>query len=63
LQVFNRWGSVVYYNKNYNNEWDGTGAENFIGSQLVDGGYYYSVKATDTKGETQLFKGFVIIQR
>ncbi|MFM1929323.1 MAG: hypothetical protein RL387_651 [Bacteroidota bacterium] len=63
LEVFNRWGNIVYYNSNYNNEWDGRGTNNFIGQELMDGGYYYTLKAKDIKGSTQIFKGFVLIQR
>ena len=63
LQVFNRWGNVVYANKNYKNDWDGKGAGNFTGQDLVDGGYYYTLKAIDDKGAIQQFSGFVIIQR
>jgi len=63
LEVFNRWGNTVYYNSNYNNEWDGKGTNNFIGQDLIDGGYYYTLKAKDFKGNIQIFRGFVIIQR
>ena len=63
LEIFNRWGNIVYSNSNYNNEWDGRGTNSFFGQDLLDGGYYYNLKATNTKGETKIFKGFVIIQR
>ncbi len=39
LEVFNRWGVLVYETKNYNNLWDG---RNMSGSDfLADGVYYY----------------------
>ena len=63
LEIFNRWGNVVYYNSNYNNDWDGRGTNNFIGQDLVDGGYYYTLKAKSSNGNIQIFKGFVLIQR
>ena len=63
LEVFNRWGNVVYTNPNYNNDWDGRGTNNFIGQELLDGGYYYSLKAKFANGNVQIFKGFVLIQR
>ncbi len=63
LEVFNRWGNVVYTNGNYQNDWDGRGTGNFAGQNLVDGGYYYSLRAVDVTGKVQVFKGFVIIQR
>ena len=63
LQVFNRWGNIVYENKNYNNEFDGKGTGNFLGKDLVEGGYYYVVNAIDQNGKKQEFKGYIIIQR
>jgi gliding motility-associated-like protein len=63
LEVFNRWGSVVYTNSDYQNEWDGKGSGSFLGQDLVDGGYYYKIRTRNTKGETQLFNGYVVIQR
>lgn len=63
LEVYNRWGNVVYSNANYNNEWDGRGTNNFIGQDLMDGGYYYTLKAKSANGTVQIFKGFVLIQR
>jgi gliding motility-associated-like protein len=63
IQIFNRWGNQVYSNNNYNNDWDGKGTGNFAGQDLVDGGYYYKIKAIDDKGAVQILNGFVIIQR
>ena len=63
LEVFNRWGNIVYSSNNYKNDWDGRGNGTFAGQSLVDGGYYYSVRALDDKGKEQVFRGFVIIQR
>ena len=63
IQIFNRWGNVVYTNADYQNDWNGQGTGNFAGQDLVNGGYYYTVKATNEMGKTQIFKGFVIIQR
>ena len=63
LSIFNRWGNVVYTNSNYNNDWDGKGTDTYFGKDLLDGGYYYSINAKDIKGATQVFKGFIIIQR
>lgn len=36
LQVFNRWGKLVYENQNYDNKWDG--------GNLADGTYFYIFK-------------------
>jgi gliding motility-associated-like protein len=63
LEVYNRWGSIVYTNRDYQNEWDGKGSGTILGQDLVDGGYYYKIKATNQKGESQFFNGYVVIQR
>ncbi len=63
LEIYNRWGNVVFYSANYNNEWNGKGTNNFIGQDLMDGGYYYTLKAKSITGTVQIFKGFVLIQR
>jgi gliding motility-associated-like protein len=63
LEVFNRWGNIVYTNNNYNNEWNGKGTNNFLGQDLVDGGYYYTLRAVDDMKNVRVFKGYVIIQR
>jgi gliding motility-associated-like protein len=39
VAVYNRYGSVIYSNSNYNNDWDGT----YKGKPVADGTYYYSV--------------------
>ncbi|QMU30988.1 DUF7948 domain-containing protein [Adhaeribacter radiodurans] len=51
LKVFNRWGQVVYNQKNYQNTWDG--------NSLPEGIYYYHL--TNSKGNN--WKGWVEIVR
>jgi len=51
LKVFNRWGQVVYNQKNYQNTWDG--------KDLPEGIYYYQL--TTTQGNN--WKGWVEIIR
>jgi gliding motility-associated-like protein len=63
LKIFNRWGSFVYTNTNYKNEWDGKGTGNFIGQELPEGGYYYTIRAVDEQGKVQVFNGYVILKR
>ena len=41
LQVFNRWGNLVYKEDNYQNNWDGK----YKGNPLSDGVYYYIINA------------------
>jgi gliding motility-associated-like protein/uncharacterized repeat protein (TIGR01451 family) len=52
--VFNRWGNEVYRNKNYLDEWDGSG--------LSEGTYYYIL--TLKKGANQVSKkGWILLKR
>lgn len=39
--VFNRWGQIVFQQKNYDNAWQGT---NQNGEQLPEGTYYFTLK-------------------
>ena len=63
LQIFNRWGNVVYQNNNYQNEWDGRGIGNMLGQDLPAGTYYYSVMAILPGGEMKKFAGPVTLIR
>ncbi len=57
VQIFNRWGNMVYEMPGYKNEWSGNwGREN---SLLPDGTYFYLF---DT-GEGDLISGFLEIKR
>jgi gliding motility-associated-like protein len=59
VDVFNRWGSLVYHSDNYTNNWDGK----YNGKNLPDATYYYVIKATII-GDYQIpFKGNVTIMR
>ncbi|UOG74437.1 gliding motility-associated C-terminal domain-containing protein [Hymenobacter tibetensis] len=51
LQVFNRWGSLVYETKDYHNNWQG--------NSLPDGVYYYLLRDTDDRRA----KGWLEIKR
>lgn len=56
VKIINRWGDVVYQNRNYRNNWDG----NYGGAPLPAGTYYYILDLGDDWG---LFKGDVTILR
>lgn len=43
VQIFNRWGVVVYQNNSYQNNWNGKTK----GKEVADGTYYYVLKATN----------------
>ncbi|MFZ1497096.1 MAG: gliding motility-associated C-terminal domain-containing protein, partial [Saprospiraceae bacterium] len=55
LQVYNRWGNLVYEATNYNNDWNGK----WDGKDLPDGTYFYYFKYDDTRFKS----GYVYIQR
>ena len=59
VQIFNRWGILVYENLNYNNDWDGT-ATNAGGGGLPDGTYYYVIQI---EGENEPRTGTLTIWR
>lgn len=59
VNVFNRYGGLVYSNQNYNNDWDGT----YKGKPVPDGTYYYVISAKLINGNVPVFKGDVTILR
>jgi len=40
LEVYNRWGVLVYNSSDYQNDWDGKGMGTFLGKELITGTYY-----------------------
>lgn len=59
VDVYNRWGSLVYHSDNYSNNWDGT----YKGKNLPDATYYYIVTATLIGDYKTTLKGNVTIMR
>lgn len=59
LQVFNRWGQLVYEATNYDNTWNGVDQK---GNFLPEGGYFYVLEYEDNS-ETIQVKGAVTIVR
>ena len=55
LSVFTRWGTRVFYEEGYGNDWKG----NWEGERLPQGTYFYVFE--DGEGET--FSGYVQINR
>jgi gliding motility-associated-like protein len=43
VEIYNRWGNLVYENDAYNNDWDGTAK----GGKLPGGSYYYVIHLDD----------------
>jgi gliding motility-associated-like protein len=64
VEVYNRWGNLVYKVSPYKNDWDGTVNEGAtIGStgKVPVGTYFYIIRLNDEEG-TPAFKGYVEIQ-
>ena len=55
LLIFNRWGNEVYRAGNYLNDWDGSG--------LAEGTYYYILNRKNTEGPETPYKGWVFLKR
>ena len=56
IEIFNRWGDVVYKKTEYKNDFDGT---NNFGEQLAEDTYFYILKTPGDK----TYKGYVEIKR
>ncbi len=59
VNVFNRYGNLVYSNENYQNDWNGT----YKGKPVPDGTYYYVIKYKLVTGNGLQLKGDVTILR
>ena len=44
VEIYNRWGNVIFSIKGYLNDWDGTNSK---GADLVTGAYYYVINLND----------------
>jgi gliding motility-associated-like protein len=57
LEVYNRWGNLVYKNHNYQNDWRGNAMYGIvIGTEVPDGTYFYKIRV----GSFQKVKSFTI---
>lgn len=60
LEVYNRWGQLVFQADNYQTGWDGTTQS---GDPLPDGPYYFVLEFTNKDGELVQQKGSLTILR
>lgn len=61
LQIYNRWGNIIYEASPYKNDWDGTPNKSSIGTgKLPVGTYFYILDLGDEKEEVR--KGFVQLE-
>lgn len=58
MQLFNRWGNIVYQARPYNNTWSGT---NTAGNPLPVGPYYYIIRLNNPEGT--VYSGAISILR
>jgi len=56
VQVFDRWGKIVYSTTNYQNDWAGTSKTDV----LPDGEYYYIISSSSA---SKVYKGTITILR
>jgi gliding motility-associated-like protein len=63
VKIFNRWGNEVYSNANYLNDWRGKGISNFLGEDLPEGTYFYSIEVTNKEGSKTKLAGSLTIMR
>jgi gliding motility-associated-like protein len=59
LQVYNRWGHLVYEKRNYENDWAGT----WKGKDLPDGTYFYILEVEQLDGSQEVFRGSLELHR
>lgn len=62
IQIFNRWGNVVFSTKAYQNDWDGRSHEGLRlgGDALPVGTYYYTLRLSS---DMDVIKGFIYLTR
>jgi gliding motility-associated-like protein len=60
--IYNRWGSLVFKQKNYDNKWDGKCNVNgaLMGQDLPEGTYYFLI---DLNNEGKPLSGYVVLKR
>ena len=61
LEVYNRWGQLVFESKGYNNDWDGT-YKGEAGKYLPEGVYFWILSFDGTNGRVQR-KDYITILR
>jgi len=57
LQVFNRWGEMIFESASFNQRWDGT----FDGVKVPQGSYIYKLSAKGLSGNREDRKGTVTV--
>ncbi|WP_198342074.1 gliding motility-associated C-terminal domain-containing protein [Polaribacter sp. SA4-10] len=65
IEIYDRYGSIVYKKKNYNNDWNGVANQTSkligTGQKLPNGTYFFVIKFND--GSTENIKSYIQIRR
>ena len=61
VQIFNRWGNLVYEKENYDNTWNGSTENNFIGDEALPTGTYFYV--IDLNLGQDPIKGYIYLNK
>lgn len=66
--IYNRWGTEIYHNEDYQNDWYGTSQSNLNigGDELPEGTYYYIMRLGGHDGQLgygDVHKGFIYLKR
>ncbi len=59
VEIFNKWGEMVYFSKDMNAAWDGT----FGGKLAPQGVYIYKINSTDWNGVSRDYSGTITLIR
>nr|MCU0357244.1 gliding motility-associated C-terminal domain-containing protein [Cyclobacteriaceae bacterium] len=59
MQIFNRWGELIYSSKNIDEGWDGT----FRGNDVPEGTYAFIARMKDLTGASFTQSGSVVLLR
>ncbi|PTM07103.1 MAG: hypothetical protein DA407_10845 [Bacteroidetes bacterium] len=62
VQIFNRWGTKIFEDKDYKNNWSGNVSSNAVGSKgtITTGTYFYIITYNDSQS-TETIKGYIYI--
>ena len=61
LQIYNRWGDLVYQAQPYENDWEGTSNVSGLGSDQLVGGTYFFVLQLDENSDP--LKGYIELKK
>jgi gliding motility-associated-like protein len=66
LEIFNRWGNLIYRSADYRNDWNGRTNQpgNVLGAEIPDGTYFYIINGIDrATGKVTRLNGYITLKR